>query len=157
MRGISWLAERTLSFLRMTLLHGVSYTCLCHRVNRPIIESDYSASSNAEVKNAWNYTSIPPIRLHSVVLKHRDNDEDGCLLGWYHPDDGGIKILWNIGQYLPDYVRTWNLTGTTLPFPYEFQNPFKICFFLAEWDRAVPAFFDGSSSGTELAPKRQIF
>jgi hypothetical protein len=25
MRGISWLAERTLSFLRRTLLHGVSY------------------------------------------------------------------------------------------------------------------------------------
>jgi hypothetical protein len=28
MRGISWLAERTLSFLRRTLLHGVSYYLL---------------------------------------------------------------------------------------------------------------------------------
>jgi hypothetical protein len=35
MRGISWLAERTLSFLRRTLLHGVSIYLLvfaCHRL-----------------------------------------------------------------------------------------------------------------------------
>jgi hypothetical protein len=30
-------------------------------------EADYSPSS-AEVKNAWSYTSTPPIRLHGVVL-----------------------------------------------------------------------------------------
>jgi hypothetical protein len=31
-------------------------------------EADHSPPSSAEVKNAWNYTSIPPVRLHGVVL-----------------------------------------------------------------------------------------
>jgi len=31
-------------------------------------ESDHSLSSSAEVKNAWSYTSTPPIRVHGVVL-----------------------------------------------------------------------------------------
>jgi hypothetical protein len=31
-------------------------------------EVDHSPPSNAEVKNAWNYTSTPPIRLHGVML-----------------------------------------------------------------------------------------
>jgi len=31
-------------------------------------EADHSPPSGAEVKNAWNYTSAPPVRLHSVVL-----------------------------------------------------------------------------------------
>jgi hypothetical protein len=31
-------------------------------------EADHSPPSSAEVKNAWNYNSAPPIRLHGVVL-----------------------------------------------------------------------------------------
>jgi hypothetical protein len=31
-------------------------------------EADHSPPSSAEVKNAWIYTSTPPIRLHGVVL-----------------------------------------------------------------------------------------
>jgi len=31
-------------------------------------EADHSPPSRAEVKNAWRYTSTPPIRLHFVVL-----------------------------------------------------------------------------------------
>jgi hypothetical protein len=31
-------------------------------------EADHSRPSSAEVKNAWSYTSTPPIRLHGVVL-----------------------------------------------------------------------------------------
>jgi hypothetical protein len=34
----------------------------------PGSEADHSPPSSAEVKNAWIYTSIPPIRLHGVVL-----------------------------------------------------------------------------------------
>jgi len=30
-------------------------------------------SYSAEVKNAWSYTSTPPIRPHGVVLRHREN------------------------------------------------------------------------------------
>jgi hypothetical protein len=31
-------------------------------------EADHSSPSSAEVKNAWSYTSTPPIRLHGAVL-----------------------------------------------------------------------------------------
>jgi len=31
-------------------------------------EADHSCPSNAEVKNAWSYTSTPPIRLHGMVF-----------------------------------------------------------------------------------------
>jgi hypothetical protein len=37
-------------------------------VKRPRRETDHSHPSCAEVKNAWCYTSTPPIRLHGVVL-----------------------------------------------------------------------------------------
>jgi hypothetical protein len=37
-------------------------------VKRPGRESDHAPPSSAEVKNAWSYTSTPPIRLHGVVL-----------------------------------------------------------------------------------------
>jgi hypothetical protein len=42
------------------------------RLKRPGSEADHSPPSSAEVKNAWSYTSTPPIRLHGLV-KHRDN------------------------------------------------------------------------------------
>jgi hypothetical protein len=35
---------------------------LSRRVKRPGCEADHSPPSSAEVKNAWNYTSTPPIR-----------------------------------------------------------------------------------------------
>jgi hypothetical protein len=37
-------------------------------VKRPGREVDHSPPSSAEVKNAWSYTSTPPIRLHGVAL-----------------------------------------------------------------------------------------
>jgi hypothetical protein len=37
-------------------------------VKRPGREADRSPPSSAKVKNAWSYTSTPPIRLHGVVL-----------------------------------------------------------------------------------------
>jgi len=36
-------------------------------VKRPGREAEHSPPSRTEVKNAWFYTSIPPIRLHGVV------------------------------------------------------------------------------------------
>jgi hypothetical protein len=38
-------------------------------------EADHSPPFSAEVRNAWSYTSTPPVCLHDVVLrkKHRDN------------------------------------------------------------------------------------
>jgi hypothetical protein len=33
-------------------------------------EADHSSLSRAEVKNMWNYTSTPTIRLHGVVLSY---------------------------------------------------------------------------------------
>jgi len=37
-------------------------------VKWPGCEADHSPPSNAEVKKAWSYTSISPLRLHGVVL-----------------------------------------------------------------------------------------
>jgi hypothetical protein len=37
-------------------------------VKQPGREADHLPPSNAEVKNAWCYTSTPPVRLHGVVL-----------------------------------------------------------------------------------------
>jgi hypothetical protein len=37
-------------------------------VKRPGREADHSPPSSAEVKNAWSYTSTPPIRIHGVAL-----------------------------------------------------------------------------------------
>jgi hypothetical protein len=36
-------------------------------VQRPGYEADHSYPSSAEVKNAWNYTSTPPMRLDVVL------------------------------------------------------------------------------------------
>jgi hypothetical protein len=37
-------------------------------VKQPGREADHSPPSSAEVKNAWSYTSTPPIRLGGVAL-----------------------------------------------------------------------------------------
>jgi hypothetical protein len=37
-------------------------------VKRPVREAYPSLPSSADVKNVWNYTSTPPIRLHGVLL-----------------------------------------------------------------------------------------
>jgi hypothetical protein len=37
-------------------------------IKQPERQADHLPPSTAEVKNAWSYTSIPPIRLHGVVL-----------------------------------------------------------------------------------------
>jgi hypothetical protein len=37
-------------------------------VKRQGREADHSPPSSADIKNAWSYTSTPPIRLHDVVL-----------------------------------------------------------------------------------------
>jgi len=31
-------------------------------------EADHSPTSSAEIKNAWSYTSTPPVRLRGVML-----------------------------------------------------------------------------------------
>jgi hypothetical protein len=64
-----------------SLHHRVQNGCRAHQASYPMgtrgsfpgskapgREPDHSPPSNAEVKNAWNYTSTPPIRLHGVVL-----------------------------------------------------------------------------------------
>jgi hypothetical protein len=40
----------------------------CFRIWSNGREADHSPQSSAEVKNAWSYTSTPPIRLHGVML-----------------------------------------------------------------------------------------
>jgi hypothetical protein len=44
-------------------------TVISPGVKWPRREADHSSPSSAEVKNAWSYTSIPLIQLHSAVLR----------------------------------------------------------------------------------------
>jgi hypothetical protein len=37
-------------------------------IKRLGLEADYSTPSSVEVKNAWSYTSTPPLSLHGVML-----------------------------------------------------------------------------------------
>jgi hypothetical protein len=37
-------------------------------VKQPGCEADHSPPSSAKVKNAWSYTSTPPVHLHGVLL-----------------------------------------------------------------------------------------
>jgi hypothetical protein len=41
---------------------------LSPEIKRPKREADNSHPPSTEVKNAWNYTSTPPVRLHGMVL-----------------------------------------------------------------------------------------
>jgi hypothetical protein len=41
---------------------------LSPRLKRPVCEADHSSPPSAEVKNTWNYNSIPPIRFHGAIL-----------------------------------------------------------------------------------------
>jgi hypothetical protein len=41
---------------------------LSPEIKRPRLEADDSPPSTANVKDAWNYTSTPRIRLHDVML-----------------------------------------------------------------------------------------
>jgi hypothetical protein len=42
-------------------------------VRRQELASNHSHPSSVEVKTAWSYASIPPIRFHGVVLRQKDN------------------------------------------------------------------------------------
>jgi hypothetical protein len=51
--------------------HPASYsmsTRVCFPGGKAAVAWSCPLPSNAEVKNVWNYTSIPPIHLHGVVL-----------------------------------------------------------------------------------------
>jgi hypothetical protein len=48
-------------------IHCVPET-LIPGLKRPGREADHTPPSSAEVKNAWSYTSAPPLRPHGVVL-----------------------------------------------------------------------------------------
>jgi hypothetical protein len=60
-------ASRPDSLSTQPPIHGVP-VALALGAKRLECEADHSSLSGAEVKNAWSYTSTPPISLHGVVL-----------------------------------------------------------------------------------------
>jgi len=56
-------------------------------VKRPGREADHSHTSSAEVKNAFSYTSTPPVRLHGVI----------------------VKLSLSVDGHLPDGFCSWKL------------------------------------------------
>jgi hypothetical protein len=63
-------------------------------VKRPEREADHSPPSGAEVNNAWSYTSTPPMRLHGVVIKLRDNFTFNLVLESFY------SLSWSINDPL---------------------------------------------------------
>jgi hypothetical protein len=57
--------------------HPASYRmgmgALISGVKRPRREAGHSPSCNAEVRKALSCASSPPVRLHGVLLRYRDN------------------------------------------------------------------------------------
>jgi hypothetical protein len=54
-------------------VHPASYP-MRTEAKRPGREADHSPPSNAEVKNPWNYTSIPPyVYMAWYLIKHKEN------------------------------------------------------------------------------------
>jgi len=45
-----------------------TYIRMCKFPGVAVRDADHSPRSSTEVKNLWNYTSTPPIRLHGVVI-----------------------------------------------------------------------------------------
>jgi len=71
----------------------------------PEYESDHSASSSAEIKNAWKYASTPPLRLNGMCLgKERDDftsPSPYCFLlavnsNLFYSDQDGISSMFNV-------------------------------------------------------------
>jgi hypothetical protein len=74
-------------------------------VKQPGREADHLPPSSTEVKNAWNYTSTPPIRLHGVVLSLKKNrDNFTFTLTYSHQQEfcnpTGLFYLWLSKGYL---------------------------------------------------------
>jgi hypothetical protein len=70
-------------------------------VKRPGREADLSPPTSAEVKNAWSYTSTPPIRLHGVVLSSAQRKFYLYLLPW----TPGNLILLSLLSVVPQIYR----------------------------------------------------
>jgi hypothetical protein len=79
-RMMWWWQKKCTDFVSLQFLHGrpavrptqptIQWApgALSLGIRRPGREAHHSPPSSAEAKNAWTYTSTPPIRLHGVVL-----------------------------------------------------------------------------------------
>jgi hypothetical protein len=65
-------------------------------VKQPGRAADHSPSSSAEVKNAWNYTSTPPINLHGAVFCQAQGQ---IYLYITVPRTFAILFLLNVGNW----------------------------------------------------------
>jgi hypothetical protein len=85
MRGISWLTERTLSFSRRTLLHGVSKS----RTVRWRLES--RKLFDAAVGWLWTGLSTCRIRVFSLVINYTDIENEVCSMK--------MAVFWVLAPY----------------------------------------------------------
>jgi hypothetical protein len=77
-------------------------------------EDDHSLPFKAEAKNAWSYTSTPPMRLHDVVLRAQDKFtftfmtfvDDGQHWAWFS--------AFRFGSYQPNIIYTLHEDETEL-------------------------------------------
>jgi hypothetical protein len=69
-QGLGIFLFTTVSRMALGLTQPIQWVpgALSLGVKRPEREADHSPPSSAKVRNAWSYTSTPPLRLHGVVL-----------------------------------------------------------------------------------------
>jgi hypothetical protein len=49
------------------------------------------------------------------------------IFGDHRPDDGGSKLLWNVGQYLPEYTAPISQKAAIFNFAFDFNNTMYWC------------------------------
>jgi hypothetical protein len=134
MRGISWLAERTLSFLRRTLLHGVSQCCvgfLYSKVLSVVICWFHTvATCRCCFSGLWRRVDISVSEKHVYISRK----------------DGKSMFLRNAGIYLLVHMASQPRTASKFPPPREPQlsQGSKLIIFNCLnwlWCMFVPFFF----------------
>jgi hypothetical protein len=97
-------------------------------------EADHSPPSSAEVKNAWSYTSTPPICLHGVALCW----SIGTICTWFHPFvSAWISLLHPHVVGIRQSVKRWATGWTIGVLGFDFRRGLGIFLFTTASRTAV--------------------
>jgi hypothetical protein len=89
-------------------------------------KADHPPPSSAEVQNAWSYTSIPPIHLHSVVLSRKAHGQLYLTIP-YHTIPYHILKLYYITELLTKCVHHFYIRGCKRNFSDWVENEMCDC------------------------------
>jgi hypothetical protein len=80
-------------------IKGVKIQCLISGIFEHLLLKKYKNDTFAYVANTSKFVIL-------TSILYLCECSSGCLLGFctHHHDDGGSKVLWNVGEFLPDYT-----------------------------------------------------